>query len=104
MYKQSDGSYVHGPFLISRGSYLDTPDDRLDRWYVDLKDSAILDRRGAGFRTLAAARACIDEQRAADLRCPHCDLWIGDPDPAWAGMPWVNHDIDECNEQQELAR
>jgi len=38
-------------YEIVRGSYQNTPDDRLDRWYIQLIDSRTVDRRGPGFRT-----------------------------------------------------
>jgi len=38
-------------YEIVRGAYQNTSDDRLDRWYIQLIDSNIIDRRGPGFRT-----------------------------------------------------
>ena len=101
MHKNADGTYSHHRFLISRGSYLDTPDDCLSGWYVDHSDTATIDRRGPGHRTLADARASIDQATQADLRCPHCDLWVGDPD--WVGMSSVAHDISACEARESRS-
>ncbi len=38
-------------YTIRRGSYIGTPDDRLDRWYIERIDAPCVDRRGSGFRT-----------------------------------------------------
>ena len=35
---------------VTRGAYVDTYDDRLDRWYVDTLDGPV-DRRSAGYYT-----------------------------------------------------
>jgi hypothetical protein len=56
----SKGHWQHHSFDVRRGSYVGTPDDRADRWYLDHVDATILDRRGAGLRTLADCRAHID--------------------------------------------
>ena len=77
-------------------------DDSLNGWYVDHRAcSDAIDRRGPGFSTLREAVEEIDRAVAADLRCPHCDLYIGDTE--WPGMPSVDHDIDECAECSEQA-
>ncbi len=55
------GSYEYGGYIISRGSYVDTTDDRSDRWYVTPIDSDTWDRRGRGFRLLRIAKAAIDD-------------------------------------------
>jgi hypothetical protein len=55
------GHYRYRGWTITRGGYLDTIDDRCDGWYVDHADSDILDRCGAGYRTLADAAEAIDE-------------------------------------------
>ena len=56
----SKGHWRHRQFDIMRGSYLTSSDDRADGWYLDHVDVKILDRRGAGLRTLADCRAHID--------------------------------------------
>lgn len=48
-------------FTITRGSYQGTPDDRLDRWYIDDPSRTVADRRGAGFATLNEAKQYLDE-------------------------------------------
>ena len=55
-YTASDGSL----WLLTRGGYVGTVDDRADRWYVDREDARECDRRGGGYRTLADARAAIE--------------------------------------------
>jgi len=50
---------VSKKYQISRGSYLDTPDDRLDRWYIE--PAKVADRRGPGYRTREEARAALKE-------------------------------------------
>ena len=102
MHKIKSG-YRHRNFDISRGSLVEDykgyrGDDSLSGWYVDHKDSDTLDRRGPGFATLREAVENIDRAIAADLRCPHCDLWIGDPE--WAGLGSVDHDLSACSDQQ----
>ena len=94
MHKIKSG-YRHRNFDIGRGSYTGTSDDSLSGWYVDRSDSDTLDRRGPGFATLREAVEEIDRVVAAQLHCPHCDLWIGDPQ--WPGLPSVDHDIDQCH-------
>jgi hypothetical protein len=47
-------------YHIARGSYQNTTDDRLDRWYYDRVDDTMLDRRGPGCHTIAEAKAAID--------------------------------------------
>jgi hypothetical protein len=37
------------------------------------------------------------ESDYADLRCPHCDLWIGDIDDPDISAVSVYHDIDVCD-------
>ena len=107
MYKTKHG-YRHRQFDISRGSLVETHkgvrgDDSANGWYVDRSDSDALDRRGPGFETLREAVEEIDRAVAADLRCPHCDLWIGDQQ--WPGLPSVDHDLQACNDKQlDLAR
>ncbi len=102
MYRLETGNYRHKQFDISRGSYQDDKgyrgDDSLSGWYVDHKDSDTIDRRGPGFATLREAVENIDDVVAAQLYCPHCDLWIGDK--AWPGLPSVDHDLSACSEQR----
>jgi len=38
-------------YRITKGSYVGTSDDRIDRWYVDSADSDTADKRGPGART-----------------------------------------------------
>ena len=103
MHKIKSG-YRHRNFDISRGSMVEDykgyrGDDSLNGWYVDHRAcSDAIDRRGPGFSTLREAVEEIDRVVAADLRCPHCDLYIGDTE--WAGMPSVDHDLSACSEQQ----
>ena len=97
MHKTKSG-YRHRQFDIGRGSYTGTSDDSLSGWYVDRSDADTLDRRGPGFGTLREAVENIDRAIAADLRCPHCDLWIGDPE--WAGLGSVDHDLSDCSDRQ----
>ena len=103
MHKIKSG-YRHRQFDISRGSLVETykwvwGDDSANRWYVDYKDSDTLDRRGPGFATLRAAVEDIDRAIAAHLHCPHCGLYIGDPE--WQGMPSVDHDMSACEAWRE---
>jgi hypothetical protein len=48
-------------YEIVRGSYVSTPDDRIDRWYVQHEDDTIVDRRGPGYATKADALQAIRE-------------------------------------------
>lgn len=45
-------------YEVNRGSYLDTTDDRIDRWYVERVDASAVDRTGRGYRT---RREALDE-------------------------------------------
>tara|TARA_B100000949_G_C14189007_1_gene410887 strand:+ start:329 stop:559 length:231 start_codon:yes stop_codon:yes gene_type:complete len=36
------------------------------------------------------------DERYPDLRCPHCNVWIGDPDDPDIATVSVKHDLDEC--------
>jgi len=65
------GLYTRRGYTISRGSYVGTTDDRLDRWYIDKRDSDTWDRRGPGYRTLAECRDAID----APYLCRYCN-WL----------------------------
>ena len=49
----------HG-YTISRGDYLDTPDNRIDRWYVEPEASTVVCRLGRGYSTIAEAKSAID--------------------------------------------
>ena len=51
--------HYHG-YTIARGDYLDTPDNRLDRWYVELESASVVCRLGRGYATIRAAQAAID--------------------------------------------
>ena len=55
-YTATDGSR----WLISRGGYVGTTDDRADHWYVDREESDTWERRGPGYATLAEAREAIE--------------------------------------------
>ena len=51
----------HG-YTISRGDYIDTPDNRLDRWYVEPESSTSVCRLGRGYATIIEAKSAIDGQ------------------------------------------
>ena len=51
--------HYHG-YAISRGDYLDTPDNRIDRWYIEPEGSTVVCRLGRGYRTIREAEAAID--------------------------------------------
>ena len=51
---------------LTRGAYVDTTDDRIDRWYWDRIDSDVIDRTGAGFVMIADALDCLSRQLAAE--------------------------------------
>ena len=53
--------YQYHGYVIERGDYVDTSDDRIDRWYMADPDSTVVDRRGSGFGTLAEVKQAIDE-------------------------------------------
>ena len=106
------GHWRHREYAIVHGAFVGTSDDREDRWYIDHVDATTADRRGEGFRTLADCREYIDllhavkDQRRrhivriyADLTCPHCNEWIGDPDNADIASISVRHDISKCEER-----
>ena len=57
------GLHRYKGYTISRGGYVDTPDDRSDGWYVDREESRTGDRRGPGYQTLDEARAAIREEK-----------------------------------------
>jgi hypothetical protein len=42
-------------YRVIRGSFTGTSDDRADRWYLDNLNSNLIDKRGAGFKTLQGA-------------------------------------------------
>jgi len=53
-------------YTLSRGSFISTPDDRLDRWYFEHEDATMVDRRGSGYATkLLAVEALEDRLRNA---------------------------------------
>lgn len=52
-------SYMHKGWIVSRGSYSGSADDCMTGWYIDRATADSWDRRGAGFRTLAEAKAAI---------------------------------------------
>ena len=96
MYKTHDGCYRHRQFDIER----DTSGHFANNgWYVlptDDYEGVIIPDWSTPFRTLRDAIEDINRAIAADLRCPHCDLWIGDPE--WPGLAFVDHDIDKCGD------
>ena len=47
-------------YIISRGSYVGTNDDRVDRWYINKMSSNLVDRRGPGFATKKEALEELD--------------------------------------------
>ena len=53
--------HIYKGYEITHGGYHGTTDDRADRWYIDDPDSTTIDRRGPGYRTIAEAKAQIDE-------------------------------------------
>lgn len=61
----------HG-YEVVRGSYVDTPDDRLDGWYVQRLDATVVSRLGPGYPTKRAALDAVAEwlSRADD------DEWL----------------------------
>ena len=53
---------VGHPVRLSQGAYIDTCDDVAGTWYIDHNpDSAVIDRRGRGHRTLADAVQYAEE-------------------------------------------
>jgi len=52
--------YTYRGYTISRGSYVNTCDDRYDGWYVNSLDSDAYDRRGQGFPSVLEAKDAID--------------------------------------------
>lgn len=50
-------------YEIVRGAYQGTTDDRLDRWYIQIKGCTLIDRRGAGYATKREAMADLREMR-----------------------------------------
>lgn len=54
-------THTYRGWTITRGAYQGTTDDRLDRWYIQRESDDVIDRRGPGHVTLAAAKAAIDE-------------------------------------------
>lgn len=53
--------HTYKGYEITKGSYKGTNDDNIDGWYIDDPESTMIDRRGKGHRTLADAKAQIDE-------------------------------------------
>jgi len=99
------GYWTHREYAIVHGAFVDTSDDRADRWYIDHVDSTTVDRRGEGFKTLADCREYIDllhgvKDQYVDLTCPHCNEWIGDPDNEDIASISVRHDISKCEERK----
>jgi hypothetical protein len=50
-----------------RGAYVDTTDDRMDRWYIEDRESTVVDRRGPGWAT---RRECEEEIDRRGLNGP----------------------------------
>lgn len=59
------GELLAGRYAVERGSYLGTSDDRIDRWYIRDRESAVVDRRGPGYATQADAWAGIAQDGGA---------------------------------------
>lgn len=57
-------THAYRGYIIERGAYHGTTDDRLDRWYPQPANREENDRRGPGYATLREARAAVDEQIA----------------------------------------
>lgn len=53
-------------YTAVRGSYQGTSDDRYDRWYIDDRDSTVVDRRGPGWATKRECEAEIDARGLDD--------------------------------------
>jgi hypothetical protein len=51
-------------YTIQRGDYLNTTDNRADRWYAEREDSDVVDRRGQGYSTIQEAKVAVDEYLA----------------------------------------
>ena len=54
-------TYEYKGYLIVRGRYTGTPDDRRDRWYVDGPRSTTVDPLRRGFARVAWAKLAIYE-------------------------------------------
>jgi hypothetical protein len=61
-------THTYRGFVIERGSYYNTTDDRADRWYARRPSDEMIDRRGPGHRTLSDIKAEIDELLALEAR------------------------------------
>ena len=101
MYKTQYG-YRHRQFRIERDPDCSlTPSRDYNGWFVLPTDDymgVMIPDSTEPFRTLRGAVDSIDRAIAADLRCPFCDLYIGDPDDP--RMPSVAHDLSACSEHQ----
>lgn len=53
---------IYRAYIIERGAYYGTPEDRADRWYYRSVTAETIDRRGPGVATLREARAEIDHR------------------------------------------
>ena len=100
-------------YRSTRGSYVGSADDITKGFYIDHDDWNVVDRRGAGFRTVQDAKNRIDEiefsqmeQKAInthpDLICPHCDIWIGDPENIDIAEFSVVHDVLACGRADDM--
>jgi len=54
-------------YLINRGAYFGTTDDRADRWYIERIDADCVDRCGPGYRTRREALDCIADFAAQEV-------------------------------------
>lgn len=79
-------------FTVVRGSYQGTSDDRLDRWYIEDRESRAVDRRGQGFKRKADAQYFADLwERGGPTIYDYniwdeegtVDDWTGDPKEAY---------------------
>jgi hypothetical protein len=59
--------YTYKGYVIERGDYIGTSDDRIDRWYLADPDSTVVDRRGYGYLTIADAKQVIDEYKNSNI-------------------------------------
>ncbi|HSV29422.1 MAG TPA: hypothetical protein VLL76_07680 [Candidatus Omnitrophota bacterium] len=53
-------------YRVVRGAYQTTADDRMDRWYIEHESDRVVDRRGGGYLTRAAALEAIAGRVASE--------------------------------------
>lgn len=49
-------------YSLTRGDYVGTPDDRIDRWYIVRDDATAVDYTGAGYVNKACALEVFAER------------------------------------------